>query len=448
MFKKIEAWILYLFIILGILFAFFFGFLVRQELVGTTKFGALSKAALFISNIPSEIRQRSLGINLEIDYGDDKGFLGESLNRESYLLLSRYDGISRRNIVELVDLRTFNVVYSWRPNYQEILDSVNLLKDVYPDFEATNNPSRFRIFNPLLTKDGGIIFHHNSPLIKVNACSELVWLNEKYKFHHSNEFDEIGNIWAPSRIFPFDVDKNLVGESIDDFKDDGIAKFSPEGELIFSKSVAQLLIENNYKGLVFSYSNNFTGDPLHLNDIEPAKKDSLYWKKGDLFLSLRNISAIVHYRPNSNKVIDIIRGPFSMQHDVNILDNESITIFDNNVLITKKRGTPFVDGSNRVFVYNLRTKIFTSVIEDSILKNKIKTAAEGRSTILKNNDVFIEESNRGRLFYFNKEGKLLWKYVSVHEDNQLYRLGWSRIIDDNESFDVINKLLKNSKCQR
>jgi hypothetical protein len=82
------------------------------------------------------------------------------------------------------------------------------------------------------------------------------------------------------------------------------------------------------------------------------------------------------------------------------------------------------------------------------LKNKIKTAAEGRSTILKNNDVFIEESNRGRLFYFNKEGKLLWKYVSVHEDNQLYRLGWSRIIDDNESFDVINKLLKNSKCQR
>ena len=37
MFKKVEIWILYLTVILGILFAVGFGFLVRQELVGGTK---------------------------------------------------------------------------------------------------------------------------------------------------------------------------------------------------------------------------------------------------------------------------------------------------------------------------------------------------------------------------------------------------------------------------
>lgn len=446
MFKKIEIWILYITILLGILASFFFGFLVRQELVGSTKFGIFSKGALFISNIPSEIKNRSLGINLAIDYGNEAGFIGKKLQHESYLLLSRYDGSNERNIVELVDLRTFDVVYTWRPNFQKINASTKSLKDVYTDFDLTNSPSRFRIFNPLITNDGGLIFHHNSPLIKINSCSELVWLNEEYKFHHSNEYDEKGNIWAPSRIYPFAVDSNLVGISIKDFKDDGIAKFSPEGEMIFSKSVAQLLIENNYKGMVFGYSNNFTGDPLHLNDIQPALTDSLYWEQGDIFLSLRNVSTVLHYRPKTNKVIDIISGPFSMQHDVNILNEESITIFDNNVLITNKKGKPFVDGSNRVFIYNFRTKEFTSIIEDALLKNKIQTAAEGRSTILNNNDIFIEESNRGRILYFNENGELIWKYVSIHEDKKLYRLGWSRIIEDKKSLDLIKNILKNKDC--
>ena len=43
MFKKIEIWILYITILLSILASFFFGFLVRQELVGSTKFGIFSK---------------------------------------------------------------------------------------------------------------------------------------------------------------------------------------------------------------------------------------------------------------------------------------------------------------------------------------------------------------------------------------------------------------------
>ena len=52
MFKKIEIWILYLILLLSFLFAIGFGTLVRQELIGTTKLGAVSKTALFLSEIP------------------------------------------------------------------------------------------------------------------------------------------------------------------------------------------------------------------------------------------------------------------------------------------------------------------------------------------------------------------------------------------------------------
>ena len=55
MFKKVEIWILYLIIIFSILFAIAFGFLVRQELVGGTKLGWISKTALTLAEIPVNI---------------------------------------------------------------------------------------------------------------------------------------------------------------------------------------------------------------------------------------------------------------------------------------------------------------------------------------------------------------------------------------------------------
>ena len=45
MFKKIEIWILYLFILLSLPFAGMFGFLVRQELAGKYTFGKFEALA-------------------------------------------------------------------------------------------------------------------------------------------------------------------------------------------------------------------------------------------------------------------------------------------------------------------------------------------------------------------------------------------------------------------
>ena len=46
--KVIKIWVLYLIIVLGLIFSFGFGVLVRQELVGYVKVGPVSKAALFL----------------------------------------------------------------------------------------------------------------------------------------------------------------------------------------------------------------------------------------------------------------------------------------------------------------------------------------------------------------------------------------------------------------
>ena len=71
------------------------------------------------------------------------------------------------------------------------------------------------------------------------------------------------------------------------------------GKILFNKSVTEILIENN---LIDQNIFNQNLDPIHLNDIEPAFNDTEYWKQGDVFLSPRHKSAIIHYRHSTIKV--------------------------------------------------------------------------------------------------------------------------------------------------
>ena len=126
MFKKIEIWILYLVVLLGIPVTISFGILVRQELVGSFKLGHVSKIALFLSELPKTIKQitnNDLSVKDRFPLLD--GFNGNPNSDESYLLLSRYDGDLSEGIVELVDLTNFKVLHTWNPDIDEFNRLVN-----------------------------------------------------------------------------------------------------------------------------------------------------------------------------------------------------------------------------------------------------------------------------------------------------------------------------------
>ena len=120
----------------------------------------------------------------------------------------------------------------------------------------------------------------------------------------------------------------------------------------------------------------FKLDPIHANDVQPALFSTEYWKKDDVFISIRNQSAIIHFRPSTNKVINYIKGPFFQQHDVDIISNEEISIFNNN-------NRPGLKGqySNQL-IYNLREKKFVKKFERELKKENLKTITEGGSEIL------------------------------------------------------------------
>jgi hypothetical protein len=440
---KIELWVLCLVGLLSLLLAIGTGFLVRQELVGG-KLGVVSKAALFLAEIPLNLKKITSDGALQAKeqrFPNVSGFQGKPLEEETYLLLSRYDGDALRAVVELVDLRSFEVKKTWRPNIDKINELVDTSQPEFENQERDRNARRYLIMHPFLTDDGGLIFQYSSPLVKIDKNSQLVWQNQDSAFHHSIEQDHEGSFWIPSRVYPYQVDKKYVGLEFGKFIDDAITKVSADGEILFQKSVSNILIENNLKSLLFvNLNDRFFKDPIHLNDIQPVLTDGPHWKRGDVFLSLRHLSMIILYRPSTNTIIWKGEGHTAAQHDVDILDNHRISIFNNNA--KNFFDGEKVDGNNEVVIYNFKTDSYSKYFDESLEKYGVRTLNNGLNDILDNDDLFIEEQNHGRILYFNKDGSLQWQYVNRAENGKTYLVKWSRILYKPEDIKKVQKVLE------
>ena len=446
MFKKIEIWVLYLSILFSLLIAVGFGVLVRQELVGSIKAGWLSKSALTLAEIPVNIQKifvNDLEITLDDRFPNIIGFNGTPNSEESYLLLSRYDGDLNEGVVDLVNLRNFEVLHTWNPDtdaFNELVEQTGEFKYLRRD----GHNKRQTLMHPKLTRDGGLLYN-SSTLRKINICSDLVFQNTHDYFHHSIETDGNGDIWVPSHLYPQTLPARTVGRKIlakQGFLDDAIVKLSPDGEILFEKSVSQIFIDNGLEYLLFSVGGRlFDYDPIHINDIQPVNFDGEFWQKGDVFLSLRHQSMILLYRPSTNKIMWKGVGPFFHQHDVNILDNHRISVFNN-------KSKDFVngdevDGHNEVSIYDFKTDTYSSYLKDSLIENDVRTITQGRSKILPYGELFIEETNYGRTLFFNADGSLRWTHVNRAENGNVYSVAWSRILYTPEDIQSVKKVLTN-----
>jgi len=461
MFKKIEIWILYLVILFTIPFTIGFGVLVRQEIEGTTKKGNidisfLTKPAAYIARLPEKVLITILSNPMRLNdawdedrsFYNQEGFNGDNNLEESYLLLSRYDGNLREGIVELVDLTNFEVLHTWNPDINKFNKLVKQV-DEFKYLSRDDNNSRTVLFHPKLAKDGGLLFRDKS-LRKIDECSNLISQKTHERFHHSIETDLDGNIWAGTYMYPQSLPIKKVGRDITDeggYYDDSITKLSSDGEILFEKSVSQIFIDNGLEYLLFGLGTNYEDDPIHFNDIQPVDFEGEYWKKGDIFISLRNQSMVLLYRPATNEIIWKGTGPFSLQHDVDILDNYRISIFNNNSKRFANTGGSVVDGNNGVIIYNFKTNEYSTYLAESLIENDVRTVAQGRSEILPNGDLFIEETNYGRTLYLNSDGSLKWTHINKADDGNIYVVGWSRILYMQDDIQTVNNFLKSKvKC--
>jgi hypothetical protein len=421
-----------------------FGSAVRHQYTGGQKFGQFGQLIEGIASIPQTLRDVIEGKGGESDllareqrFGNKSGFYfnylpDEKLNQD-YLLLNRYDGELGYSVSELVDLKSQEKIHTWKFNTIDYLWEKTTFEPQDGKLTVDKPTWRYRNQHAILI-DSGEVLVGDGPLILVDIDSSSKIVNDSIAFHHSLEADEEGNLWSPVQIHPKTVS---IGD--DNFHDDGIMKISKSGDIEFKKSVIEILDENNLGYLVFGKGihNAYNNSPIHLNDVQPVASDGPYWKKGDVFLSIRNLSMIILYRPDANKVIWFKQGPWLHQHDVNILSDNEISIYNNNIRIDTKEFK--VDGVNNIYKYNFDTQQISSPWDDAFEKYEIRTITEGRGKVF-DNGIFVEESDYGRLLFISNN-KLLWSYYNRAKDGNIYRVNWSRMISRSLGDQIKEKLL-------
>ena len=60
--------------------------------------------------------------------------------------------------------------------------------------------------------------------------------------------------------------------------------------------------------------------------------------------------------------------------------------------------------------------------------------------------MLVEETNHGRLIFYNKSGEKIWEFVNKNKDGNIYPIDWIRIIEKTETVKSIKKLIKDNKC--
>lgn len=444
LFKKIELWVLILIFLVFIIFTIIFGALLRDYYLGGNRFPKIQKVATFVASIPSNIAKYKI-----LTKGDTPPVLFKNKNKKKFvrfeenlneklLILPRYDGNLNRSVVEIINLNDFKVLHTYQHNIDELNQSITNTIE-HKNIKIDQSKSRFVYLHPLILNDGSLISSHEyGPLFRIDFCSNILWINQDENFHHSKEFAiDRDYFWVPIKTYPHS--KYINEKNLNEFSDDAVAKVDISGNIIFTKSVSELLIENNilYENDLFEEI-----DPIHLNDIQPVFETSNFMEKGDIFLSLRHQNSIVHYRPSNNTVINYIKGPFYVQHDVDIISGNEISIFNNNDNILEN------SKYSEILLYNLETKKFKKKFNNSLVENNFKTKTQGISQILKDGSMLVEEQNHGRLIFFNKKGDKEWEFVNKDNNGNIYLLSWSRIIEDKKEIEKIKNIISNRKCQK
>jgi hypothetical protein len=466
--KKVPVYVLFVVIFFGAWVTVFYGGLIRHIYEGGDKFVALQKTAYKVASFPSLVKNVLTSLNEppqgvvgdrfpQLSGFEKNGQIPEGVALDKgYVLISSYNTNKQKFTVQLIKVSNQKKIFEWDPNISELFSVAPLdnQKSVLLRPPEMTKETPLIPHSSLLLDDGSLVFlfYPNIGLYKVGLCSNLEW-SLADEFHHSIELDSEGNLWVGSALEPSPyMDTGIY------FRDDSITKISQNGEILFIKSVAKILEENGYRGLLLK---ELSTDPIHLNDIQPALTTSKFWHKGDLLLSLRHLNTIFLYRPSTDKIIWLKTGPWVNQHDADFVGESGISVFGNDIIIAPKIspklhsvfnlkrvavGEKIIEDSHNIYHYDFSKNSLTMPYS-SVLKNmKVDGAGSGLTDILENGDAFVEETESGRLLRISPE-KTKWEFVKRVDENHLSVFNWSRYLTSDQLQFVLPKL-KSASCDK
>lgn len=252
-----------------------------------------------------------------------------------------------------------------------------------------------------LMPDGGILgIFEGLGVVALDRDSHVRW-SRRNGAHHALDVSPTGDIYVLTRrahLDPsIDPEKPILEDYVEVMRSDG----TPVREL----SVLAAFRDTPFFAELRRVS--LGGDLFHTNSIQRLDgrlAGSLPWaREGNLLVSLREEDLVAVIDPATAKVVWTLRGGWRAQHDVQLLPDGTILLFDNRGLGEHSRVLEIDPSSGAVrWVYQ------------DVREGGFYTPTCGTSQRLAGGTTLVTESDYGRAFEVTEGGDIVWEYVNAH----------------------------------
>jgi Arylsulfotransferase (ASST) len=293
--------------------------------------------------------------------------------------------------------------------------------------------SRDRIWNPYIYTNGVMVYSIPwNDLVAVDITTRAELWRIRGAFHHSIEADSDGNIWACGATTPQSFTRGSSKVELNDmlYEDQVIVKVSQTGKISKTISVSKLIINSGLEFVLFGVSNPIlNNDPIHLNQVTPILIDSGVFKKGQVLVSLRNLSTILLVDPTQEKVLWHQIGPWMNQHCVMPTGPSTFSVLDNHAFASQFNGIR-VDSSwkTRILEHSIETQVTKQIDLSPIVNHDLWIPAEGRALPMENGGWILEDSTNGTIIFI-KNGQFISKWSNQYSNGRSGMISWCRYIN-------------------
>lgn len=398
-----KSWIeVFLFFLSIVFFSFLYGFLSNRYNFFPSRFinGALKEATALIDYKPAHLSQAVY------DRSGVRSVKPDAVQPGLTLITTYWPDFDWRAGIKLIDL-TGNTVHKWDVNPKRFWPQ---------DPHRASNESLY-VHGSYLYPNGDVLLNiEYMGLVKIDSCGWVKWKLD-YDTHHSISLDDDGNIWVPGNVPRFrhnPEDAKLLKQFpglYGTLNEDHVLKVSPSGDILKDINMLKVVYDNGFQRYIPKIAKRFTGDIMHLNDVEILKKNMAaeypLFEHGDIVVSLRYLQLIIVLDPETEKVKWYTTDPFIEQHDPDFIGDGWITIFNNNRDFTWDGA--MLGGSSIVKIKPHTGEAKT--IYPTGLSEPFYTQFGGKFQLLENGNFLITEAQTGRIFESASSGETVWEWI-------------------------------------
>jgi hypothetical protein len=297
------------------------------------------------------------------------------------------------------------VVHKWRASFRDVLGPEARRWRMQPD--------RLRMWRKAHLFPNGdllaiVIANGVTPwgrgLIKLDKDSNVIWAFLE-NVHHDFAFTPDGRIVTLThRIRNEPVERHPALQP--PFIEDTLVFLSPTGEKLEELPLFEAFENSRFAFAQDRMIRSDFGEYLHANAVKVVDAKAAaafpFAREGQVLVSLALPNALILVDVENRSVEWVVRGSWIYQHDPDLLDNGHILLFDNYGALTP-------GGSRVIEIDPITTEIVWSF--EGTPDEPFSSPQRSAQQALPNGNLFITESDRGRLLEVTRSKEVVWEYV-------------------------------------